>query len=96
MLELRTRRSVEERAQEIGQSTGVPLPFGVLGNWEAGDCLAIEAQVHRQLAQYRVSKRREFFRAPLAIIVGVIDEAVKRTRATPTPGPGPDAHRASA
>jgi len=38
----------------------------------------IEAEVHEQLAQYRVSKRREFFRAPLPLIVTVIGEAIKR------------------
>jgi hypothetical protein len=75
-----TRRPVDVRAQEIGQPTGVPLPFGVLANWEAGDCSGIEAEVHRELAHYRVSKRREFFRAPLAMIVKVVDEAVKRTQ----------------
>ena len=91
-----TGRSVDVRAQEIGQSTGGPLSFGVLGNWETVDCSSLEAQVHRQLAQYRVSKRREFFRAPLAIIVGRIDQAVKRARATPFPGPGPGVHRPNA
>lgn len=73
-----TRRPVDVRAREIGQSTGVPLPFGVLASWEVGDCAAVEAEVHRELAQHRVSKRREFFRAPLPVIVKVIDEAVKR------------------
>jgi hypothetical protein len=76
-----TRRPAEVRAHEIGRSTGVPLPFGVLATWDVGDCSVVESDVHRQLAQYRVSKRREFFRAPLPVIVKVIDETVKRIEA---------------
>lgn len=72
-----TRRPVSVRAQEIGYSTGVPLPFGILANWSVGDCSAVEANIHKRLSLYRVSKRREFFRAPLSLIIRTIDEVTK-------------------
>jgi T5orf172 domain len=72
-----SKREVAKRAQEIGHATGVPLPFGVLATWEVGDCRTIEIKVHRALAHYRVSKRREFFSAPLPRIISIIDRVIK-------------------
>jgi hypothetical protein len=70
-----TTRSATERAQEL-HSTGVALPFGVVANWDVGDCVAVEKEVHRRLAARRVSERREFFRAPLSEITATIAEVI--------------------
>lgn len=71
-----TRRSAEKRAQEISSSTGVPLPFGVLATWEVGDCGKIEKETHILLKQYRVNKKREFFRASLSTIIAAIEQTI--------------------
>jgi T5orf172 domain len=71
-----TRRTPSARAKEVGSATGVPLPFGVLAQWEVGDCGSAEARIHQRLAPYRLSRRREFFRAGISIIVAVIESSV--------------------
>jgi len=72
-----TRRPANERATEIGSSTGVPLPFEVLASWVVSDCAAIEKNVHNQLKGYRVSKRREFFRTSLSTIIAAVELSIK-------------------
>ena len=71
-----TRRSSQERAAELSSATGIPLPFGVLGNWEVGDCARVEREVHRRLAAFRINPRREFFYADLSLISRTIDAVV--------------------
>ncbi len=71
-----TRRTTHDRAAELGSSTGVPLPFEVLASWKVSDCGAIEKDVHKQLKQYRLSKRREFFRTTLSSIVAAVEQAI--------------------
>jgi T5orf172 domain len=70
-----TRRSAEQRARELN-STAVPLPFGVLAQWEVGDCAAVESEVHRRLEAHRINPRREFFRASIRDIVGTVHQAI--------------------
>ena len=76
----KTRRSPDVRAQELARGTGVPTRFDVLASWEVGDIDNTEREVHESLAPYRVSRRREFFRAPLSSIIQKIDEVVARLR----------------
>lgn len=72
-----TRRDSAARAKELSSATGVPLPFGVLGNWEVGDCASVEREVHRRLSAYRLNPRREFFLAELALINQTIDAVIR-------------------
>jgi T5orf172 domain len=72
-----TRRTAGERSRELSSATGVPLPFGILAQWDVGDCAGVEAAVHEKLRAYRVSDRREFFRLPLRSIVAVINSVVE-------------------
>ena len=74
-----TRRTATERAKDLSYETGVPLPFGVLAQWEVGDCAGIEALIHERLAAYRVNERREFFRHPLRTIVALINSVVEES-----------------
>ncbi len=71
-----TRRSAEKRASELGASTGVPLPFGVLASWEVGNCSLVEQEVHGRLKKYRLNKNREFFRASLSTIVAAVEQTI--------------------
>ena len=58
-------RPVDERAQELSDSTGVPTNFIVAIQKPVSDCDAAELQIHRELAAYRVTQKREFFKMPL-------------------------------
>lgn len=57
----RTCRDVDGRAMELYQ-TGVPTPFCVFYYVEAPDCEGLEALMHAELQDGRVSDAREFFR----------------------------------
>ena len=74
-----TRRNAKERAQELGTSTGVPLPFGVLASWEVVNCSLVEKEAHLRLKEYRVNKNREFFRVSLSTIVAAIEQTISDT-----------------
>jgi len=80
----KTGRSPEVRANELTRTTGVPTPFEVLARWEVGDVDLVESEAHRRLEAYRVSRRREFFRAPLSTIVSEINSIVEEWSANPT------------
>jgi len=71
-----TRRSTEERANQLSSPTAVPLPFEVLASWEVADCGAVEREVHTQLKPYRLNKRREFFCAALSNIIAAVERAI--------------------
>ena len=75
-----TRRSTRERAAEIGSSTGVPLPFEVLASWDVADCGKVESEVHKHLRQFRVNKKREFYRTSLSSIVATIERVIANVR----------------
>lgn len=60
----RTYRDSRERAREL-HSTGVPTPFEVAFEIFSLEHERIEELLHQQLASFRVSNNREFFRYPL-------------------------------
>ena len=74
----RTSRDPDVRAAEISRSTGVPTRLEVLCSWKVGDCVAVEKAAHDELARYRLSKRREFFRVSLGHIVSVVEKLVSQ------------------
>jgi len=71
-----TRRTTEERADELSRVSGVPTGFEVLAKWEVGNCSEVEKELHDHLKHLRVNKRREFFRGNLQEIFKAIDEVV--------------------
>lgn len=71
-----TRRHPVTRAGELSHVTGVPLPFGVLAQWEAGDCSSVETGIHQRLGAFRINKKREFFKTQLSTIVTAIEESI--------------------
>ncbi len=56
-----TRRTPEERARELSTPTGIPTPYAVVYYERVSDWRAAEAAAHLQLAQFRITDRREFF-----------------------------------
>ena len=75
----KTRRSPEVRARELTGATGVPTSFEVLATWEVGDVDLVEKEIHRRLRRYEVNRRREFFRAPLSVIVAEIEIVIRES-----------------
>ena len=70
----RTSREVHERAREVSQSSGVPVPFTVQGFVASPDCVELERRVHTELNNCRVSVDREFFKVEPCEAVRRVEE----------------------
>ena len=70
-----TGRNPQVRAAELTAATGVPAPFVIAWSRAVSDCVAVEASVHRLLADRRVSGNREFFRCDVGTARQVIEAA---------------------
>lgn len=73
----KTTRSPAERASELSGATGLPTAFIVVYEQLFADCGAAESFVHLYLEQqgYRVADNREFFNAPVNLVVKAISLA---------------------
>ncbi len=69
-----TKRTPEERCQELSGSTGVPLPFKIEFAKQVVDYKEKEKLLHTKLEKYRVNTNREFFNAPLRSIRVLFEE----------------------
>lgn len=67
-----TERSPHQRAEELSRGTGVPAAYEVAYYGEVEKPFVWEAHVHRELEKYRINHLREFFRAPLLLIITTI------------------------
>ena len=70
----RTERHPEIRAAELSKHSGIPTEFNVVFYIEVYDMYAAENRIHSALSQFRCNNDREFFKAPLLVIVDVIKE----------------------
>lgn len=70
----KTTRSPTERAAELSGVTGMATPFLVVYDQLFQDCHSAESFVHVYLAEkgYRVAENREFFNAPVNLVVRAI------------------------
>ena len=70
----KTTRLPNERVSELSSATGVPSPFLLVYEQPVSNCHDAEAWVHRQLELVgrRHSKNREFFEAPLHVVVKAV------------------------
>ncbi|MEQ8694278.1 MAG: GIY-YIG nuclease family protein [Gammaproteobacteria bacterium] len=71
-----TRKSAEGRADDLSR-TAAPLKFGILAQWDVGNCRAVEQEVHNRLNAYRINPKREFFHCKLTDIVSCVDQVIK-------------------
>ena len=62
----KTARDPQVRAAEISAATGVPTPFEVAWARKVPDMDKAEAALHAALSDYRLTRRREFFRCTAA------------------------------
>lgn len=74
----KTTGPAENRARSL-RATGVPTHFTVEHSVQVADCGLVETLVHRRLAQYRHAPDREFFEAPLALAISVLDHVIGET-----------------
>lgn len=68
-----TRRSTDIRSAELSRVTGSPDTFLVAQEWDVSNCTKAEAMIHKALSAFRLSPRREFFKAPYKEIVKAIE-----------------------
>lgn len=69
-----TKNHPKLRAQELSQRTSCPTPFRVLAYFGCYDASGIEADIHADLAQYRVNGNREFFKLTYAKMLEVFNQ----------------------
>lgn len=62
-----------ERARQLSATSGVPTPFAVAYQKHVAYPFQVEASIHRTLSAYRTHDAREFFRAPLHVIIAEFD-----------------------
>lgn len=71
-----TTRDAEIRSKELSNTSTIDK-FFILNKYYTKDCILAEKKIHEQLEKYRLSKRREFFKCDLRIILDVCEEVVK-------------------
>lgn len=74
----RTSGSSEIRASQLSSPSGGPYQFEVLYEEAVADCALAERLIHRELEQYRVHRRREFFQLPLKLAVRTVFQVCLR------------------
>ena len=60
-----TKLTPDERAKQISNATGVPLPYKVAWAYRCFNGELLEGEVHHALKKYRVNNQREFFQISL-------------------------------
>lgn len=80
----KTSKDSKGRVSELSGATGVPTPFLLAFDAYFEDCSRGEEYVHTLLesSNYRVSSNREFFKAPLDVVIKAILEAQKEINCT--------------
>ena len=66
-----TKLTPDERAKQLSNATGVPVPYEVAWAYRCYNGELLEGEVHHALKKYRVNNAREFFQIDL--------ESVKET-----------------
>lgn len=75
-----TTTSPQQRNEELGSATGVPTPFTLEYSVKVRNALEAEQAIHRDLAAYRVNRRREFFEIDLKSAIRAVNAVAKHRR----------------
>lgn len=70
-----TKRSIEERRKELS-STNTLESFQVVHGIETVDCRKAERAIHKDLDEYRISDRKEFFNVDIQYAISVVNKIV--------------------
>lgn len=65
------------RASQLSSSTGSPLPFSIAHFVEVYDPRASESFAHNRLHDFRLSKKREFFRCGVDAAIEAVEAAAR-------------------
>ena len=57
-----TERPIEERINELSKSTSIPTPFVLEACFYSKNHYLDEANIHKELSNYRINSGREFFK----------------------------------
>lgn len=76
-----TTKSADERARQLGATTGQPDHFAVMQSWKVRSPRLIEQHVHDLLKEYRVNGSREFFQCKYEKIRSTVEDVVGRAAA---------------
>lgn len=74
------KRSSKGKSERTVRHTGVPENFIVAYDLLVDDCDLVEKVVHNELSEYRLNKKREFFRLSLKDASVKVQEVVERYR----------------
>ncbi len=72
----KTKRTSEERANELSRSTGIPIKFEICADFLVEDCDLMETIIHRKLNEFRINNRKEFFRLELKDAIKRVEEII--------------------
>lgn len=70
----RTLRDASTRARELSSASGVPTPYNVALELFSEQHDVLEDMIHRELSDFRVDAKREFFRYPIAKAVALLQK----------------------
>ena len=73
-----TKNTPDERARQISNATGVPIPYKVEWAFHCYDGFGLEQEVHHKLNTYRVNNHREFFQIDLTEAQKTVEELGQR------------------
>ncbi|MGL4862622.1 MAG: GIY-YIG nuclease family protein [Cetobacterium sp.] len=68
-----TARDIDTRVRELSTGSGVPTGFICVYNLEFDNCIDIESQVHENFKDFRVNKKREFFKITVKEAINYIE-----------------------
>ena len=68
-----TKLTPDQRAKQISNATGVPLPYEVAWAYRCFNGELLEGEVHHALKKYRVNNQREFFQIELKEAIEMIN-----------------------
>lgn len=76
-----TTKTADERADQLGATTGQPDRFNVVQSWRVRNPREIEHLVHNLLAEFRLNRSREFFQVEYAKIRESIEKVIAQNNA---------------
>lgn len=57
-----TRRTPEERSNELSRSTSAPDHFHVMEEWDVVDCVQAEKLIHERLHEFRLNLKESILK----------------------------------
>lgn len=76
-----TTKNADERARQLGATSGQPDVFNVVEAWHVKSPRTVEYQVHELLKDYRVNFGREFFKVKYQKIHEVVEKVIDLLKA---------------